>query len=161
MGHVHVARRAARSYRGGVELLGRMGRGRRHPQRRPHANEQAPLPTAVQGADVLLVGYFSAKDDQYEAAMAALAARLVATGAQVIRQFVQRRGVSRGGARRMGLPLSRRTLISAGKVAEIAQVRQETGASAVIFLNPLTDHQRAALEAGFGCRVLSASAFQP
>jgi 50S ribosomal subunit-associated GTPase HflX len=115
----------------------------------------------VQGAKVLLVGYFSAKDDQYEGAMAALAARVSAAGAQVVRQFVQRRGVSRGGVRQMVLPLSRRTLISAGKVHEIALVRQETGASAVIFLNTLTDHQRAALEDAFGCQVLTASAFQP
>jgi 50S ribosomal subunit-associated GTPase HflX len=67
---------------------------------------------------------------------------------------------TRGGVGRMGLPLSRRTLISTGKVHEIAQARQETGASAVIFVNPLTDHQRAALEDAFGCQVLTASAFQ-
>lgn len=114
----------------------------------------------VQGADVFLVGYFSAKDDQYEAAMAGLAARVGAAGARVVRQFVQRRGVSHGGVGRMGLPLSRRTLISIGKVHEIARARQETGASIVVFLNPLTGHQRAALEDAFGCQVLTASALQ-
>ncbi len=134
---------------------------RRQPRSRrisAHGRNAAPLP--MQGAEVLLVGYFTAKNRQYEEAMAELAAQVTAAGARVVRQFVQRRGVSHGGVRKMALPLSRRTLIGPGKVREIAEVRQETGAQAVIFINQLTDHQREALENAFECRVLSASAFQ-
>ncbi|KOX19996.1 hypothetical protein ADL06_28080 [Streptomyces sp. NRRL F-6491] len=83
--------------------------------------------------------------------MDAAAADLTARGARVVARAVQRRGVSRGGAAKTALPLSPRTLLSGGKVREVAEVRERTGASAVVFLNPLTERQRYALAERFGC----------
>ncbi len=88
-----------------------------------------------------------------------LAARVAARGALVAGRLVQRRGVSDGGVRKMTWPYSRRTLVSAGKVQEIAAACQATGAGAVIFLNDLTGHQREVLEEGLGRPVFSRSEF--
>lgn len=106
--------------------------------------------------DVILVGYFSGKDKEYEAAMDRLAARAEAAGARIVGRFVQRRGVSHGGVGKMTQPMARRTLISGGKVREIAEACRATGAAAVIFVNDLTAHQRNSLENEFGCVVYCA-----
>ncbi len=105
--------------------------------------------------NVVLVGYFSAKEKQYLTIMDEFADSVLALGAQVVGRFVQRRGVSDGGVRTMDLPYSSRTLVSAGKVEEIALVREKSRAHAVIFLNPLTDHQREALTGLFHCPVIT------
>ena len=84
------------------------------------AQREAFRLTAV-GADVVLVGYFSAKQKDFEALMASAATELAAHGARVVVQIVQRRGVSDGGVQKMGLPYSSRTLLSYGKVREVAQ----------------------------------------
>ena len=72
------------------------------------------------GADVMLVGLFSAKDKQVDAKLDSLEASVEARGGRVVGRQIQRRGVSRGGAERMTLPLSRRTLLSSGKAREVA-----------------------------------------
>ncbi|MEV5970334.1 hypothetical protein [Streptomyces sp. NPDC051921] len=97
------------------------------------------------GADVVLVGYFSAKQKDFETLMASAAEELAAQGGRVVARIVQRRGVSDGGARRMGLPFSSRTLLSQGKVREVAQTCDRLGADAVIFVATLTEHQRRTL----------------
>lgn len=99
------------------------------------------------GADVLLVGYFSAKQKDFAALMASAAAELAARGVRVVDQKVQRRGVSDGGARKMGLPYSSRTLLSYGKVREVAEACDQADADAVIFVAPLTERQRRVLTA--------------
>ena len=119
--------------------------------RRIRHHDKAP---ELRHARVILVGYFSGKDKLYAGRMAAATTRLTAAGAQVIVQFVQRRGVSHGGVAKMSWPLARRTLISAGKVREIALFRQQSDADAVVFVNSLTEHQRTVLTAAFGCPVL-------
>ncbi|MFC8294884.1 hypothetical protein ACFUJ0_19860 [Streptomyces sp. NPDC057242] len=131
------------------------GRGWR-PARRARgtgAPADAP-PFDVAGADVVLVGYFPAGQRDFAALMDAAAAGLADRGARVVARAVQRRGVSHGGARKTSLPFSSRTLLSRGKVHEVAEVRERTGADAVVFLNGLTGHQRLSLTGIFGCPVV-------
>ena len=109
----------------------------------------------VAGADVMLVGLFSAKDREVEANLDHLAASVQALGARVVGRHVQRRGVSHGGARKMARPLSRRTLLSPGKIREVAEACRSTRVAAAVFLNPLTEHQRTVLSDIFDCPVVS------
>ncbi|HEX8868351.1 MAG TPA: hypothetical protein VF821_22015 [Lentzea sp.] len=104
---------------------------------------------------VVLMGLFSAKQKDFAEVMAAAAGELAARGTHVAEQVVQRRGVSHGGARLMSVPLSRRTLLSSGKVREVAQACQRTGADAVVIVSPSTEHQRRSLTAIFGRPALS------
>ncbi len=55
----------------------------------------------------------------------------------------------------MTRPLSRQTLLGAGKVREITERCQKDHIGAVVFVNALTEHQRLILEERFGCPVLS------
>ncbi|MGW5559381.1 HflX-like GTP-binding protein [Micromonospora sp. NPDC003944] len=107
------------------------------------------------GADVALVGLFSAKDRKFAGKLDLLASLVEAHGGQVISRHVQRRGVSSGGADKMGDPFSRRTLLSPGKAGEVADACRQGGAGVVVFANPLTDHQRAVLTDMFGCLVIT------
>ncbi|MFE1872710.1 hypothetical protein ACFW9N_17645 [Streptomyces sp. NPDC059496] len=98
-----------------------------------------------EGADVVLVGYFSAKQKDFETLMASAATELAAHGARVVAQMVQRRGVSDGGVRKMGLPFSSRTLLTYGKVREVALACEQANADAVIFVASLTERQQRTL----------------
>ena len=102
----------------------------------------------------MLVGLFSAKDKQLDAKLDLVAASVQALGGRVVGRRVQRRGVSRGGARKMASPLSRRTLLSSGKAREVADACRSAGVAVVVFVNPLTAHQRAVLGDLFGCPVV-------
>jgi 50S ribosomal subunit-associated GTPase HflX len=110
---------------------------------------------ALAGADVLLVGLFSAKDKEFVAKLDLLAALVKVHGGRVVSRHVQRRGVSRGGAARMTEAFSRRTLVSPGKADEIAQACRAAQVGVVVFVNPLTTHQRAVLGDMLGCLVIS------
>ncbi|MEU8184601.1 hypothetical protein AB0B86_27945 [Micromonospora sp. NPDC049047] len=55
----------------------------------------------------------------------------------------------------MSVPFSRRTLLSPGKAREIAQACRAAEVGVVVFVNPLTKHQRAVLGDMFGCVVIS------
>lgn len=101
------------------------------------------------------MGYFSARQKDFAVRMDAAAAGLSAHGARVVGRVVQRRGVSDGGARKMTLPYSSRTLLSSGKTREVAALCEDSGADAVIFLNALTEHQRRVLTEAFGCPAVS------
>lgn len=103
------------------------------------------------------MGYFSARQKDFAVRMDAAATGLSAHGARVVGRVVQRRGVSDGGARKMALPYSSRTLLSSGKTREVAALREETGADAVLFLNALTEHQGRVLTEAFGCPAVSLS----
>ncbi|WP_433388732.1 hypothetical protein [Micromonospora sp. KLBMP9576] len=115
----------------------------------------------LDGADVVLVGLFSANEKQYEVRLDALAALVEAGGGRVVGRYVQRRGASDrwkerpGGAARMSQPFSRRTLLTHGKVREIAEACQKAEIDAVVFVNTLTDLQRSVLADVLGCLVLS------
>ncbi|MEU8364063.1 hypothetical protein AB0C27_49395 [Nonomuraea sp. NPDC048882] len=61
----------------------------------------------------------------------------------------------------MSRPYSSRTLMSTGKVREIAQERAEADATAVVFFNPLTGRQRTVLSELLGCPVFSRADLQP
>lgn len=107
------------------------------------------------GADVVLVGLFSAKDKESGAKLDLLAASVEAHGGRVVSRHVQRRGVSHGGAAKMTVPFSRRTLLSPGKAREIAQACRAAEVGVAVFVNPLTKHQRVVLGDMFGCIVIS------
>lgn len=124
----------------------------RRPSRRA-ASAPGPGPSyrlPASGTDVVLVGFFSAKRKDFETVMADAAARLAAHGGRAVVRIVQRRGVSGGGARKMSLPYSSRTLLSQGKARQVADVADLVEADAVVFTNPLTQHQRRTLTALFG-----------
>ena len=106
---------------------------------------------------MVLVGYFSAKQRDFDAVMASAAARLDGCGLRVAAQVVQRRGVSRGGVRKLDLPYSSRTLLSYGKVREVAQLCEQVDADAVVFAGSLTERQRRALTDEFGRPAVSLS----
>jgi 50S ribosomal subunit-associated GTPase HflX len=98
----------------------------------------------------VLVGFFSARRKDFAALMDAAADELAAHGGQIVGRVVQRRGVSKGGVRRMESPYSSRTVLSSGKVREAADLCERTAADAVVFLTPLTAHQRRVLTEAFG-----------
>jgi hypothetical protein len=116
----------------------------------------------VAQTDVLIAGLFSAKRKDHAQLMDALAAEVISRGGRVVGRFVQRRGISGGkkgsapgGKASMERPYSARTLMSTGKVKEIAVARATTGAGAVVFFNELTGRQRTALTEIIGCPALS------
>lgn len=127
----------------------------RRPSRRTASKQQQPLtlPLTLDGTNVVLIGYFSAKVKDYAAIMDSAAAELTLRGAQIIERFVQRRGVSDGGVEKMDLPFSSRTLLSPGKVSEIAAACQT--ADLVVLIASPTGHQQRNLTAMLGCPVLS------
>ena len=124
--------------------------------RAEQAPRQAP-PLTVAGAGVVLVGYFSAKEKDFAARMASAAEALAARGAHVVGQLVQRRGVSHGGVKKMSLPFSSRTLLSYGKIREVADVCDQAGADAVVFVAEVTERQRRTLTAMLGRPALGLS----
>ncbi|MEU8756852.1 hypothetical protein AB0C88_40880 [Streptomyces chartreusis] len=127
----------------------------RRVQSEPDQRRAFRLPAV--GADVVLVGYFSAKQKDFEMLMASAAAELAARGVRVVAQIVQRRGVSDGGVKKMGLPHSSRTLLTYGKVREVAQVCEQANADAVFFVASLTERQQRTLTDMFGRPAVSLS----
>ncbi|MEV6192961.1 hypothetical protein AB0M19_11235 [Streptomyces sp. NPDC051920] len=74
--------------------------------------------------------------------MDAVATELTARGARIVGRITQRRGVSDGGVLKMALPYSSRTLLSSGKIREVAAHCDETEADVVVFVPALTDRQQ-------------------
>jgi 50S ribosomal subunit-associated GTPase HflX len=115
----------------------------------------------LDGARVVLVGLFSGKDKDGDARLDELAGLAEGRGGRVVGRFVQRRGVSDrwkrrpGGAARMSRPFSRRTLLTQGKVREIADACREADVDVVVFANVLTPLQRTVLSDILGCLVLA------
>lgn len=117
-------------------------------------NGRLGSPVAVAGARVVVVGYFSAKEKKHVALMDAADAELTACGARVVGRIVQRRGVSSGGVRKMPLPYSSRTLLSSGKIREVAETCEESDADVVVFVAALTEHQQRVLTGLLGRPVM-------
>jgi 50S ribosomal subunit-associated GTPase HflX len=113
-----------------------------------------PSHRVLKGADVVLVGLFSAKDAEVETKLDVLASVVETHGGRIVSRHVQRRGVSHGGAQQMTAVFSRRTLMSPGKVREVADACRAANAGAVVFVNPLTEHQRTVLGEILGCPVI-------
>lgn len=111
----------------------------------------------VAGAEVVIVGYFSAKEKDFVGLMDEAAAELTERGARVVGRIVQRRGVSNGGVKKMTLPYSSRTLLSSGKVREVAAVCEGTDADVVVFVASLTKRQQQVLTGIFDCPVVDLS----
>ncbi|MET8685434.1 hypothetical protein ABZV77_14555 [Streptomyces sp. NPDC004732] len=133
----------------------------RRPARRVgpwRARPVAPVSVTVEGADIVLVGYFSGKQKDVAALMNAAEQQLTSRGARVVGRIVQRRGVSDGGAEAMGRPYSSRTLLTYGKVREAAALCERSGAEAAVFLTartPLTTRQSRTLTTMLGCPAVS------
>lgn len=104
---------------------------------------------------MVLVGLFSAKDKRFGRKLDLLATSVEVHGGRVVGQHIQRRGVSHGGAAKMIEPFSRRTLLSPGKAREVAEACRAAKADVAVFVNPLTDHQRAVLGDLLECMVIS------
>ncbi|MFF2554623.1 hypothetical protein ACFVUS_26720 [Nocardia sp. NPDC058058] len=116
----------------------------------------------IAGADVIVAGLFSAKRKDHLAVMAEVATQVARLGGHVVETFIQRRGVSGGkkgnapgGVPAMSEPYSSRTLMSTGKVREIAEACTRANAAAVVFSNELSARQRAVLATICGCQVYS------
>ncbi|WP_040478520.1 hypothetical protein [Longispora albida] len=114
---------------------------------------------------MLIAGLFSAKVKEPWLALDDLAALVESMGGTVAGRFLQRRGISGGrrgdapgGRANLDQPYSSRTLMSHGKIREIAAAQAHTQAVAVVFCNDVTDRQRRALEQLIGCPVLSRAA---
>ena len=79
----------------------------------------------------------------------------------MVGRFAQRRGASDrwderpGGSTRMSEPFSTRTLLTHGKVREIAELCRTAEVDAALFVNALTGRQRTVLTRILGCLVLS------
>ncbi|MET9406166.1 hypothetical protein ABZX90_10390 [Streptomyces sp. NPDC002935] len=131
----------------------------RRPARRggPESAERRAVPIEVAGANVMIVGYFSAKEKSYVALMDAAASELTARGARIVGRTVQRRGVSDGGVKKMALPYSSRTLLSSGKVREVAAACEGADADVVVFVASLTEHQQRVLTGILGRPTVSLS----
>ncbi|MFE9404863.1 hypothetical protein ACFYNY_24415 [Streptomyces sp. NPDC006530] len=112
-------------------------------------------PALAEGSDVVLVGYFSGKQKDFAAVMDTAAQQATKHGVRVVGRIVQRRGVSDGGARKTALPYSSRTLLSYGKVREVAALCEQTDADAALFLSTLTERQRRVLTGMLGCPAVS------
>jgi hypothetical protein len=118
-------------------------------------------------AEVLIAGLFSSKRKDHADLMNGLAAEVTAMSAQIVGRLVQRRGISGnkkgrspGGKANMERPYSSRTLVSNGKLREIAAARVNSNASAVVFFNELTTRQRTVLTEVLGCPVFSRTDLQ-
>jgi 50S ribosomal subunit-associated GTPase HflX len=132
------------------------GRDRRPARRRQAAGARPNAPIrSLAGADIVVVGYFSAKQKDYAALMDAAAAEVTARGARVVGRLVQRRSVSNGGVKKLSQPYSSRTLLSSGKVREVAALCERSEADTAVFLTPLTEHQRRVLTEILGCPAVS------
>ena len=109
----------------------------------------------------MVVGLFSAKDTEYEVWLDELAVLVEARRGRVVGRYVQRRGASDrwnerpGGVARMSQPFSRRTLLTHGKVRQIAEACRKADVDAAVFVNILTPVQRTVLADMLGCRVFS------
>lgn len=108
---------------------------------------------------MVIVGLFSAKEKDYQARLDAAGQAVTELGGRVVAALVQRRGVSDGGVAAMSRPFSSRTLVSSGKVREIAEACARRQADAVVFINPLTAHQIRVLSAALGTSVASLTEF--
>ena len=125
---------------------------RRGDRRRERVRWSVPA-VRLAGADVVLVGFFSARTKDFAERMDAATAALTARDARIVGRFVQRRGVSDGGVRKMDLPLSSRTLLSSGKVREVAAACAD--ADIAVFVAALSTRQQRVLTELFGCPAVS------
>lgn len=97
----------------------------------------------------------SAKSTDTDERLRILTSALVPLGVEVVGSLIQRRGVSRGGTKRMDAPLNGATLIGPGKAQELAQLVRDTQAAVVYFLNDLSSAQLTRLATLCNCPVIS------
>jgi 50S ribosomal subunit-associated GTPase HflX len=120
---------------------GRRDRVLRLRDQRTHPTAEVAL-AFIAGKRVVLAGFFSAKQQDYETRMDEASGFVTGLGGTVVARIVQRRGVSRGGVAVMSRSLSSRTLVSTAKAGEIATACAEKKAGVVVFVNELSEQQR-------------------
>jgi hypothetical protein len=107
----------------------------------------------LHGHRCIVAALVSAKDKLAPMRIDIVEKRLAYLGAQVVGRLIQRRGVSRGGVRRMEAPVSAATHIGSGKARELASLVSQHDADTVVFLNSLTTTQISRLEKLTACKV--------
>ncbi|WP_460305564.1 HflX-like GTP-binding protein [Actinocorallia aurea] len=140
----------------------RRPRGQKLRRRRPDFLTVFDPREVIDGSGVVIAGLFSAKRKDHHEVMDSLAAEVARLGGRTVGRFVQRRGISghrkdgsSGGRANMDRPYSARTLMTTGKVREIATCLADADADTVVFANELTGRQRRALSEALGCPVFS------
>ena len=112
---------------------------------------------SLAGRRCIVTGLLSAREDAM-LRVAQAEAGVARAGGIVVGSMVQRRGVSRsprpGGAKRLGAPLSARTVLGSGKVAELAQACREARAEVIVFIGTISEGQQRHLAAETACRVV-------
>ncbi|MFT5616992.1 MAG: 50S ribosomal subunit-associated GTPase HflX [Arenicella sp.] len=98
----------------------------------------------INGKRIIISGLVSSKIN-LEEFLIPIRSKLKESGAKVIGELIQRRGVSRskkaGGSTKLNQPLSSRTYISSGKIDELKVFSDNLNADFVVFINNLTDNQ--------------------
>jgi 50S ribosomal subunit-associated GTPase HflX len=111
---------------------------------------------SLRGKRCVIAGLISAKEDA-PLLITRAAAVIVSAGGTVVDAIVQRRGVSRsrhpGGAKQLQMPLSSRTAMSSGKVAELATVCHDHAAEVIVYLGAIKPNQIKNLSQLTGCTV--------
>ena len=103
----------------------------------------------------IVAGLVSAKAIDTDERIRTLTAALLPHRVEVVGTLIQRRGVSRGGTKRMDAPLNSASLIGPGKAEELAKLVRDRQAVVVYFLNDLSSAQIARLAALSDCPVIS------
>lgn len=107
----------------------------------------------------LVCALLSAKVKDPDVVLKVMEAAVAGLGGTVVGKLLQRRGASRsnrpGGTRRMGLPLTQRTVFGSGKSVELAGLAESTKASHLLVFNSLTLGQRRNLAELTGAEVHS------
>lgn len=110
---------------------------------------------------IVITGVISAKIN-LEEYLSPLRNLIVLNKGVISEVFIQRRGSSRsnkpGGSKKMDKPLNRNTLISKGKIKELQILISKSNIDLVIFINPLTEHQKSTLETEIGVQIISKAA---
>ena len=103
----------------------------------------------------IIAALVTAKATDTDERIRILTTALVPHGVEVVGSLIQRRGVSRGGTKRMDAPLNSATLVGPGKAEELGRLVRDRQATVVYFLNDLSSAQLARLAALTACPVIS------
>lgn len=103
----------------------------------------------------IIAALVSAKATDTDERIRILTTALAPLGVEVVGSLIQRRGVSRGGTKRLEAPLNSATLIGPGKADELARLVRDCQATIVYFLNDLSSAQLTRLAALTSCPVIS------
>jgi hypothetical protein len=113
----------------------------------------------IKSKSFIFAGLFSGKDKEYESKINLACAKIKSLGGILMGCIIQRRGVSRskkpGGSKRMGESLNAKYIFSTGKIRELIELVNSSGADMLIFYNSLNKTQRSVLRHISQCEVYS------